>query len=396
MRANDEDGDGRKQWIVAMARKFLYFIAIVAVLVVAGGFILSIWSRELTQIALVPSADFVEQDPLADNAYADPGMWYSRPGIGTDDPARWQPAFRGQERTMATPAGAQVPDFAVFFVHPTSYYNRASWNAPLDDEDAVARARVFLRGLASPFNQASEIWAPRYRQATVGAFMTDEPEGQQAIEAAYEDVAQAFAYFQDTIDDDVPIILAGHSQGALHLLRLLRERVADKPIADRIAATYIVGWPISVDHDLPSLPFPACATAQQAGCILSWSSYAEPADATDLFTAYGKSVGFDGAPRGNSPMLCTNPLTGAVGGSAPAEANIGTLVPGDDLGTGELVPGLVPARCSPSGLLLIGAPPELGSYVLPGNNYHVYDMPLFWQNVKRDALSRVRAWQATS
>ena len=30
-------------------------------------------------------------------------------------------------------------------------------------------ARIYLRGMASPFNAASEIWAPRYRQATMGA-----------------------------------------------------------------------------------------------------------------------------------------------------------------------------------------------------------------------------------
>ena len=49
--------------------------------------------------------------------------------------------------------------------------------------------------MASPFNAASEIWAPRYRQATMGAFLTDQPEGQQAIDAAYTDVRKAFRFF---------------------------------------------------------------------------------------------------------------------------------------------------------------------------------------------------------
>ena len=61
---------------------------------------------------------------------------------------------------------------------------------------------------------------------------------------------------------------------------------------------------------------------------------------------------------------------------------------------GIWVPGAVPARCDERGLLLIGDPPDLGSFVLPGNNYHVYDIPLFWRNVREDVVRRVSAWTA--
>jgi hypothetical protein len=54
----------------------------------------------------------------------------------------------------------------------------------------------------------------------------------------------------------------------------------------------------------------------------------------------------------------------------------------------------VPARCDTRGLLLIGDPPDLGPYVLPGNNYHVYDIPLFWANLRQDVGRRVGAWTA--
>ena len=39
-------------------------------------------------------------------------------------------------------------------------------------------------------------------------------------------------------------------------------------------------------------------------------------------------------------------------------------------------------------------PPSLGSYVLPGNNYHVYDYPLFWANVRADVARRLDAFEA--
>jgi hypothetical protein len=378
-----------------MARKFLYFIAFCIILVLTGAFLLALFPQQLTRIATVPSVEFTPVAPLAANAYEDPGLWYSRPGIGVSDPARWQPAYAGDRSGLPTPAEPKQ-NFAVFFVHPTSYLNRGSWNAPLEnggDADAERIARIYLRGMASPFNAASEIWAPRYRQATMGAFLTDQPEGKQAIDAAYADVREAFRYFLSSLAADTPIVVAGHSQGALHLKRLLAEEVQGTPAAGRLVAAYLIGWPVSVEHDLPVMGFPACAVADQAGCVLSWSSFAEPAEPSAVLEAYGAAPALDGKAPGDSPMLCSNPLTGAPGGTAPASANLGTLVPEDSMEKGELRPGLIPARCAPSGLLLVGPPPEMGSYVLPGNNYHVYDLPLFWANTKADVIRRTEAWQ---
>lgn len=373
-----------------MVRKFLYFVAFCIALVIAGAVAFRFWSNEIAQIALVPSGKFETQNALAASAYDDPKMWFARPGIGKNDaayvPDGFDPAKAGED---AAPLNA-----AVFFVHPTSYIERGHWNAALDDRESQNRARLFIRGQASPFGRAREIWIPRYRQATFGAFLTDKPEGQQAIDAAYRDVAQAFDYFIASVPADTPIVLAGHSQGALHLLRLLKEKVAGTPLAARVAAAYPVGWPISVTHDLPALGLPACATAAQAGCLMSWSSFAEPAELGEISAAYSDTPGFDGQPRGDSEILCSNPLTGFAGGSAPAGRNMGTLVPRAELKGGKIQTALVPARCE-GGLLLIGPPPAMGPYVLPGNNYHVYDIPLFWANLRADFAARLAAWQAS-
>lgn len=385
----------------AMARKFLYIIAGITVLILIGAISLAIWSRQATEIAFVPRTPFVEQTPLADNAYSDPAMWYSRPGMGTNDPARYEPAIEAKDGTIhpGQPADpSSTPRFAVFFVHPTSYLplalsEKANWNDTLNDPVSEARARLYLRGMASAFNRADEIWAPKYRQAAVGAFLTDKPEAQKAIDAAYGDVREAFRYFVASVPKDEPIVLAGHSQGALHILHLLRSEIAGTPLQKRIIAVYAIGWPISVEHDLPALPMPACAAPSQTGCIVTWSSFAEDADPTMLMTRYAATPGFDGKPRGNGPILCVNPLTGSVNGSAPASANLGTLVPSADLSSGTLVAGAVPARCNAQGLLMIGSPPEMGQGVLPGNNYHVYDIPLFWRNLQQDVVRRAKAWK---
>lgn len=369
-----------------MARKFLYLVAAVIMLVIAGGFVIRIYEKELTQLAFVPTAKFEEQKALATNIYDDPQMWFARGRSDAQNVTRWQPA--------GAPANDVPGPAAIFFVHPTSFMDKTHWNAPLDDQKSQDRARLFLQGLASPFAAAGEIWAPRYRQAAIGAFLTDKPEGQMALGAAYRDVLLAFDDFVAKVQKDRPIILAGHSQGALHLTHLLKDRVAGKPLAKRIVAVYAVGWPISIDTDLPAMGLPACTSPDQTGCIMSWQSFAEPAEYERILQVYDETTGFTGKPRANSAMLCTNPLNGGAAAAADMAANLGTLKPDAEMKSGELIPGAVPARCDARGFLLIGDPPELGPYVLPGNNYHVYDIPLFWANLRADALWRVQQFLA--
>jgi hypothetical protein len=371
-----------------MARKSLYFIVVCVVLVIGALLALRMAPTALSRLAFAPKGHFEAQAALAGNAYADPAMWYARPGF-PDDLTRWQPpAAQG----ASLPADGQTPPFAVFFVHPTSYLDRSHWNAPLDDAASRARAKLFIKGLASPFGEASEIWAPRYRQATIGAFLSSSADAQQALDVAYGDVSRAFDEFLAHVAPGTPIVLAGHSQGALLIDELLRKRIAGTPLQDRIAMAYPVGWPLSIEHDLPALGLPACQAADETGCIVTWSSFAEPADPGMLLERYRHSAGYDGEPRGDKGVLCVNPLTGTRDGSAPASDNLGTLVPSSDLSGGELVPGAVSARCGSRGLLLIGNPPAMGPYVLPGNNYHVYDIPLFWENLRQDVARRMRTW----
>lgn len=374
------------------ARIFLYLVATFTFLVVGAFFVLRIFPDKLTEWAFVPTSAFESQRHLDNSAYADPAMWFVQPGNGLDAEIRKTPEYaEGSVRTAATPGGT-APRYAVFFVHPTTYLERAHWNAPLNDGEANSRARTMIKGLASPFGEASEIWAPRYRQAAIGAFLTTDPSADKAMDAAYYDVKQAFAYFANRIPSDMPIVLAGHSQGSMHLLRMLATDLADSPLKDRVAMVYAIGWPISLQHDLPALGLPACTRPDEAGCVVSWVSFAEPADVGQMMKRYDNSPGFDGQKRGASAILCSNPLTGRQGGTAPTSANRGTLVPDKEVKNAELVTGAVSARCDKRGILLIGDPPDMGEGVLPGNNYHVYDIPLFWANLRADVGNRMRTW----
>lgn len=371
-----------------LARRFLYVIAILIVLVLGFGLAWTLMQDRLLRMALVPHVAFA---PMADATapdYSKPEAWLARPDL-PDNPSRWLPAG-------VTPAEkpAEKPAASVFYVAPTTYLNRDHWNAPLDDADANGRLTLFARSQASAFTGAGQVWAPRYRQATFGAFLAAaDPRSARALDFAYRDVARAFDAFLAAIPADAPIILAGHSQGSLHLLRLLREKVAGTPLQKRIVAAYAVGWPISVTADLPALGLPACRTSGQAHCILSWQSFADPADPRLLDAYFEQSRGYAGLPRKGTKMLCINPVTGNAGDDAPATLNHGALVPQAGFSGADLVPGLVPARCTPGGLLLIGSAPDgYGNYVLPGNNYHVFDYALFWANVRQDAARRLKTF----
>jgi hypothetical protein len=373
------------------ARLFLWLVAAAIFIIVGMAFVWRLAGAQLLAAALVPGGSFVAADAGPAYDYAKPASWAARPGMAAD-PTAWRPEG-------AAPAAKGTT--AVFFIPPTAALDTTQWNGRSDDGLTGRRLDGFLRTEASALADAGPLWAPHYRQAVLGSFVAKDADDRRSAVAArklaYTDVAAAFAVFLAAQPKDTPIVLAGHSQGGLHLMRLLREQVAGKPLAARVVAAYVVGWPISITADLPVLGLPACTSRAQAGCILSWQSFAEPAEPASLLEVYGREPGLNGQPRAGTAMLCSNPLTGGTAttpGSAPASANPGSLVPSATLEKGRLIIPGVPARCDAQGFLLIGeAPTGYPAYVMPGNNFHVFDYPLFWQAVRLDVAARVAAWQ---
>ena len=365
------------------ARRFLMAVFVLTLLVVAGAFAIFQWGGELLlDTRGTPSGHFQASAAGRGPDYADPANWVALPEF-PKDPSRWLPD--GIE-------AGRKGDAAIFYIHPTTYLQRDRWNAPLQPGGITEfRTRLFVQSQASAFNGSGDIWAPRYRQAAFGAFLLAGKDASQALDLAYSDVAAAFDRF--TADaGDRPIILAGHSQGALHLARLLKNKVAGKPIARRIVAAYVVGWPLSVTADLPAMGLPPCAAPDQTGCVLSWMSFSEPANPDLVLHPYSRSPGLAGGKRKREDLLCVNPISGVRDGAAPPKDNPDTLVPSSDLLSARLEPGIVGARCEKGLLILEGDVPSLGPYVLPGNNYHVYDYALFWGAIRRDAQRRLAAW----
>lgn len=365
------------------ARRFLLAITILTLLVVAGAFALFQWGGSALRHIYTPQGHYSAPPPNSGPDYSKPDSWVARPGIA-EDPAKWLP----QGVSAGATGGA-----AVFYIHPTTYLKGDRWNAPLVDEgDAAFRTNLFVQSEASAFNGAGEIWAPRYRQATYGSFLLKSEDAEEALNLAYSDVSAAFDEFLKSIPADQPIILAGHSQGALHLMRLLRDR--HDQLKGRLVAAYVVGWPIDTVSDLPALGFPGCGSPAQTGCILSWLSFGDPPNPGLILGDWQKTKGLTGGARKQDGILCVNPLTGTVDGTAPPRANPGTLVPSSDFTSATLQPGSVGAHCDKGLLILDGNIPPLGPFVLPGNNYHVYDYALFWGAIRQDAERRLAAWSS--
>ena len=382
-----------------MARKFLYLIVFAIVIVVGARLALSFYPEAMTRVAMTPSAKFEAQPALKVNAYDDPALWFARAGLPGSSPVMWRPDGMVADGIVADAMAADAApyDVAVFFVHPTSYLKKTHWNAPLDDPQARQIGELMVRANASVFADAAEVWAPRYRQATLGAFLSDLPAARQAHDLAYADVAEAFAAFVAAQPRGRGIVLAGHSQGSFILKRLLREKIAGTPLARRIVAAYVIGWVVDTKRDLPGMGLPACTDARQTGCVISYLSFADNAAPATMRNAYERFARPPGAPAAAPAAaphyLCSNPLTGGIGGTAPASANLGGIVPDLKLEQATLTPGLVGAACHADGTLRIGPGPDLGPFVLPGGNYHVYDYALFWSNLRRDFGLRAAAWQ---
>lgn len=359
-----------------MARKFLWLIAILTMLVIAAAITWRFAADRLIRLAFVPRVPFAESELAPAPDYAATANWIAHPALPSD-PARWAPPGN---------RAAPRPAAAVFYVAPTAWLGRSRWNAPLDDRETNDRLARFTQIQASSFNGVGEIWSPRYRQVTFGGFLAPSADTAKALAVAYSDVERAFDAFLAAQPADRPLILAGHSQGSLHLLNLLKQRAPQ--LKGRLVAAYVVGWPVAVPADLAAVGLPGCSASGEAGCVLSWQSFAADGELAEAMKGFAAVPDLAGTPLGTRPMLCVNPLTGSAAAAGP-ERNAGTLI------KDALAPRRVGARCDARGLLLVApSPKDIGPFVLPGGNFHVYDYSLFWANVRADVEARLSAFGA--
>jgi pimeloyl-ACP methyl ester carboxylesterase len=318
-----------------------------------------------------------------------------------DEAAPPAPDYRDPRAWLAAPSirdGGNIPPADVFFVHPTTYLSRRSWNARFDEAGETERRLTegVLRMQASSFEACCRVFAPRYRQATLAAFLDESADAYGAIDRAYGDVVRAFEDFVERRNGGRPFIVAGHSQGSLHALRLLLQRIVGTARAARLVAAYVVGGTVPLEIEAHGLP--VCRTPTQTGCLVAWNSVQAGSD--DPRRRLRATTWLDGRyqPIAGRPLVCVNPLDWRLDSSAGPESNLGALprpAPGEPLPA--TVAQLTGAACR-NGLLGIDIAPSrragFSDALTAAGNYHDFDYNLFYMNIRANAQARVEAFLA--
>lgn len=366
-----------------MLKKIFYGVAGLVVIAAVGALTLYLNPKLGQRLFLKPSATFdvANVPPAPDYSQAD--TWAALPT--KSDNADVVPPESGVVDSQAE----AVVD--VFFVHPTTYYQDDMWNARYDEPDETKQFLDdgVLRHQAAVFNGSARVFAPRYRQATLYAFMGEEPDAYKALEFAYTDVAKAFDYFIENLNDGRPFILASHSQGSLHGMKLLQEKIAGTNLANRMVAAYLIGF--SIPEELGADGVGPCREAHTTGCYLNWNSVTSEAETmgwkeTTKIWIDGKLQHINGRK-----IACVNPITGSLGGVAEAAANLGAQPFADSEESVRALRQEATGAACDDGMLVVSPPndDEGFTYGTFGGDYHIYDYNLFHMNLRTDIARRI-------
>jgi hypothetical protein len=168
-----------------------------------------------------------------------------------------------------------------------------------------------------------------------------------------------------------PFIIAGHSQGARHGLKLVKDLIDDTALREKLVAAYLIGWPV------PKNAFdniPPCETPTQTGCVCSWRTW-----------LWGHSSKADEPP---GSILVTNPLVWSTTETyASTELNEGSVLRKFE----QVLPGIADAKVE-GNILWTHKPKFPGSFFFRRKNYHIGDLNLYYINVRKNASARVEAF----
>jgi hypothetical protein len=236
--------------------------------------------------------------------YADQASWLCLPG-------RQDACGRPLPTTALNPSGygsngrsvpAANPPIDCFYIYPTVSRDpgmNSDMNPGVEEQDVAAVQ--FGR-----FSTVCRTFAPLYRSATLGSIAA--ALSGQSLEPffnfAYADVLAAWRHYLAHQNGGRPFVLIGHSQGTIHLIRLLASEIEGKPIAARMVSALLIGYNVEVpDGRATGGTFrttPLCTRTGQTGCIVTYVSFraSAPPPASALF---GRT-----ATPGRT-IACTNP-----------------------------------------------------------------------------------------
>jgi pimeloyl-ACP methyl ester carboxylesterase len=391
-----------------MLKTFIYWFVLP---VVAFLIILILFGRQWVFSYLSPPETFVLADAPTAPDYNNAYFWVAHPD--KKDTSDLVPMELDISDDLAN------KDVDVFFVHSTGFVGPGGWNSTMEIENSEAQSiEYMLSSMASIFNGCCNIYAPHYREANIQSFMPEKFEfGTQALDLAYQDVAQAFDYYLQHFNQGRPFIVVGHSQGTTHALRILEEKVDNTPLYQQLVAAYVVGYWLPNDKFSRSFEqITPCVAADQTGCIVSYDTYGQDGQ-LDANVPHWYKTGWESSQLEDGsikPTLCVNPLSWtntldkvsqkAHLGAMPVEFKrtpVNMLLANNPGFTFEELPALTReltwAQCMQDGRLEI-MPQSDNAFSnhleQPNKSYHILDFSLFYGNIRENAKHRVDQFMA--
>jgi hypothetical protein len=286
----------------------------------------------------------------------------------------------------------------VFYVYPTIYVGADPSNMDISDTSLRKNADGLLVAQASVFSSSANLFAPYYRQQTAAQQSMEAGNGgadafaDPVFQVGAKDVEQAFEYYLKNLNPDRPFILAGHSQGTMALINLMRNRFNDTVLQKRLVAAYLIGYSVT-PKDLEEYPWMKLARGEtDTGVIITFNT--------------------EGENAGPSPVLlpgahAINPLNWKTDGTlASREANLGAKFFVD--ATGELleeIPHFAAAYVDTvKGVLIVKdiQTPKSNQINLEHMGrwsqgvFHRYDYSFWYNNLKTNVKARIDAYQGKS
>lgn len=262
----------------------------------------------------------------------------------------------------------------VFFLHPTTLTGireNDNNNAKIDDpyiNHKTDYSPIIYQ--ASAFNETARVFAPRYRQAHIGMYgEKDSASKYRAFNLAYEDVKNAFLYYLKNENKGRPIVIASHSQGTTHAIRLLKEFFDDKELAKQLVCAYLVGMEVRKDS---YKEIPICTDSTKTGCFVSWRTYR-------------KDYEGEWANRLDTNIVVVNPVTWKT----TTEIVDKSLHQGAVLYNLNKVYTKTQNSQVEGNALWVSHPKFPGSFLYRNKNYHAGDINLFYVDVRKDASRRI-------
>ncbi|MBL4537094.1 MAG: DUF3089 domain-containing protein [Oceanicaulis sp.] len=344
---------------------------------------------------------FVLRDQIF-QTFLDPGVpfqTYQRP------PA---PDYTQDEAWAARP-DVRLPDEAghpaVFFIHPTTYDGGSHWNAPYDrPQEAVELSQIILPNYAAPFLvQDVELYAPRYRQASLYTFMNNREDSVLARELAQMDIQRAFTQFLRETDPEQPFFIVGVGQGGAIALDVLARRVAPDPaVRRRLTAAYIIEAPTPLDLLAgPLSTIPVCTDPSEVRCLVGWVAV-RPQETARIEALTQRSRALDSrgrlTPVEDRALLCVNPVLWTANEDyAPARLHRGAAAAEGLMLTDAPSPmtNQTGAQCQ-GGLLMIDQP-RASALRRPGRlaeDRRVRPSNLFYMDIRANAQARLEVMRA--